>query len=73
MPPLVLARSSEHLANKGCDGVVMGCTEIPLILRPEDVEVPLLDSTRLWRRRLWKKPWIVRSGVRSSERSDVGS
>jgi aspartate racemase len=25
----------------------MGCTEIPLILEPEDVEVPLLDSTRL--------------------------
>ena len=47
MPPLVLARSSEHLASKGCDGVVMGCTEIPLILSPEDVEVPLLDSTRL--------------------------
>jgi aspartate racemase len=36
-----------ELAGAGCDGVVMGCTEIPLILRPEDVEVPLLDSTRL--------------------------
>jgi aspartate racemase len=36
-----------ELATVGCDGVVMGCTEIPLILRPEDVEVPLLDSTRL--------------------------
>ena len=35
------------LAGAGCDGVVMGRTEIPLILRPEDVEVPLLDSTRL--------------------------
>ncbi|MGH9882562.1 MAG: aspartate/glutamate racemase family protein, partial [Pyrinomonadaceae bacterium] len=35
------------LANKGCDAVVMGCTEIPLILRQEDVELPLLDSTRL--------------------------
>ena len=35
------------LTREGCDGVVMGCTEIPLILRPEDVEVPLLDSTRL--------------------------
>jgi aspartate racemase len=35
------------LATVGCDGVVMACTEIPLILRPEDVEVPLLDSTRL--------------------------
>jgi aspartate racemase len=38
---------AEELASAGCDGVVMGCTEIPLILRQEDVEVPLLDSTRL--------------------------
>lgn len=36
-----------RLVNKGCDGIVMGCTEIPLILGPDDVEVPLLDSTRL--------------------------
>ena len=36
-----------QLADKGCDAVVMGCTEIPLILRTEDVGVPLLDSTRL--------------------------
>jgi aspartate racemase len=35
------------LASAGCDGVVMACTEIPLILRPADVAVPLLDSTRL--------------------------
>lgn len=38
---------AEKLTSAGCDGVVMGCTEIPLILRPEDVEVLLLDSTRL--------------------------
>lgn len=37
----------EELATVGCDGAVMGCTEIPLILRQEDVRVPLLDSTRL--------------------------
>jgi aspartate racemase len=36
-----------ELASTGCDAVVMGCTEIPLILRQQDVEVPLLDSTRL--------------------------
>ena len=35
------------LSAVGCDGVVMGCTEIPLILREEDVDAPLLDSTRL--------------------------
>ena len=36
-----------ELAAAGCDAVVMACTEIPLVLRPEDVEIPLLDSTRL--------------------------
>lgn len=36
-----------HLSENGCDAVVMGCTEIPLILSQDDVEVPLLDSTRL--------------------------
>jgi len=35
------------LTEKGCDAVVMACTEIPLILKPDDVEIPLLDSTRL--------------------------
>ena len=36
-----------ELAAAGCDAVVMACTEIPLVLRPEDVATPLLDSTRL--------------------------
>ena len=36
-----------RLASDGCDAVVMGCTEIPLILSQQDVELPLLDSTRL--------------------------
>src|ERR1700730_4107564 len=31
----------------GCDAVVLGCTEIPLIVRPEDTPLPTLDSTRL--------------------------
>jgi aspartate racemase len=44
-----------QLAQKGCDAVVMGCTEVPLILKPEDVEVPLLDSTRLLARAALKE------------------
>ncbi|MEO8434111.1 MAG: amino acid racemase [Pyrinomonadaceae bacterium] len=39
--------SVDELAAAGCDAVVMACTEIPLILQPEDVATPLLDSTRL--------------------------
>lgn len=32
---------------KGCDGVVLGCTEIPLIIDDTNSPLPTLDSTRL--------------------------
>jgi aspartate racemase len=35
------------LEARGCDGVVLACTEIPLIVRPDDTPLPTLDSTRL--------------------------
>ena len=38
---------SEKLKTRGCDAVVLGCTEIPLIVRPDDTPLPTLDSTRL--------------------------
>lgn len=31
----------------GCDAVVLGCTEIPLLVKPENSPLPVLDSTRL--------------------------
>lgn len=37
----------EKLKNRGCDAVVLGCTEIPLLVDPEDCPLPVLDSTRL--------------------------
>jgi aspartate racemase len=37
----------QALASQGCDGAVLGCTEIPLIVIPEEVSIPTLDSTRL--------------------------
>ena len=38
---------AEKLEDRGCDAVVLGCTEIPLIVRPDDTPLPTLDSTRL--------------------------
>jgi aspartate racemase len=35
------------LRERGCDAAVLGCTEIPLIVRPDDAPLPTLDSTRL--------------------------
>jgi aspartate racemase len=31
----------------GCDSVILGCTEIPLLVRQDDCPLPALDSTRL--------------------------
>lgn len=37
----------QRLKDKGCDRVVLGCTEIPLLVDPDDCPLPTLDSTRL--------------------------
>jgi len=37
----------ESLKQRGCDAAVLGCTEIPLIVRPDDTPLLTLDSTRL--------------------------
>jgi len=36
-----------RLAQEGCDAVVLGCTEIPLIMNDGNSPLPTLDSTRL--------------------------
>jgi aspartate racemase len=36
-----------RMKNAGCDAVVLGCTEIPLILSDSNSPLPTLDSTRL--------------------------
>lgn len=43
------------LKERGCDAVVLGCTELPLIVRPDDCPLPTLDSTRLLARAALKK------------------
>lgn len=37
----------ERMRGRGCDSVILGCTEIPLLVRPDDCPLPALDSTRL--------------------------
>jgi aspartate racemase len=40
-------RVTGELCRDGAQGVVLGCTEIPLILGPEDCGVPVFDTTAL--------------------------
>jgi aspartate racemase len=35
------------LISRGADGIILGCTELPLLVKPDDSTVPLLDTTTL--------------------------
>jgi aspartate racemase len=48
--PASVARMQQIIArmrDEGCDAVVLGCTEIPLIIDDANSPLPTLDSTRL--------------------------
>ncbi|MBS1532808.1 MAG: aspartate/glutamate racemase family protein [Bacteroidetes bacterium] len=35
----------DELVAKGAEGIILGCTEIPLLISPDDVSTPLFDTT----------------------------
>lgn len=37
----------EELIQKGAEGIILGCTEIPLLINQGDVSVPVFDSTKI--------------------------
>lgn len=41
----LVVHAGEHLADRGAQAVVAGCTEIPLILNDGDLSIPVIDST----------------------------
>jgi len=40
-------RIIEALAGLGAEGVILGCTEIPLLIKQEDSRIPLFDTTTI--------------------------
>jgi aspartate racemase len=37
----------ENLVEEGAEGVILGCTEIPLLIKQSDSSVPVFDTTRI--------------------------
>ena len=37
----------DKLVDRGAEGVILGCTEIPILLKQEDCKVPVFDTTLL--------------------------
>lgn len=40
-------RIIENLVQNGAEGIILGCTEIPLLVKQEDVSVPIFDTTTI--------------------------
>ncbi|KAJ4258046.1 hypothetical protein NW762_008186 [Fusarium torreyae] len=39
--------AAKELFDRGAEGIILGCTELQMILKPEDVEQPLFDTVEL--------------------------
>jgi aspartate racemase len=55
-------RVMRHMRDQGCDAVVLGCTEIPLIMSDANSPLPTLDSTRL----------LARAALRRAANAPIG-
>jgi aspartate racemase len=40
-------RIIDELRSRGAEGVILGCTEIPLLVKPDDLPIPIFDTTAL--------------------------
>jgi aspartate racemase len=48
-----------RMQSRGCDAVVLGCTELPLVLDDANSPLPTLDSTRLLARAAIRRATVV--------------
>ena len=37
----------KKLQDRGAEGIILGCTELQLLIQPDDIQFPLFDTTRL--------------------------
>ena len=42
-----LKATIERLVSNGAQGIILGCTELPLLIKQDDSPVPILDTTRI--------------------------
>ena len=37
----------DKLTDQGAEGIISGCTEIEILIKPDDLEVPLFETTKI--------------------------
>ncbi|WP_027391312.1 aspartate/glutamate racemase family protein [Aquimarina latercula] len=43
----IYKRIITDLKNKGAEGIILGCTEIPLLIKQDDVDIPIFNTTKI--------------------------
>lgn len=43
----MIALANQYIADENVDALVLGCTELPLAIKSEDVSVPIVDTTQV--------------------------
>ena len=43
----VYLRIMDDLASRGAEGIILGCTEIEMLVKPDHHHLPLYDTTKL--------------------------
>jgi aspartate racemase len=56
-------RVIDNLREQGCDAVILGCTEIPLLMNDSNSSLPTLDSTRLLARAALRRATAESTGA----------
>jgi aspartate racemase len=46
-PRKLILESAQKLIRRGAEAIIAGCTEVPLVLRDEDLSVPLVEPLRI--------------------------
>ena len=46
-PRNIVLESAVRLIERGAQAVIAGCTEVPLVLKPNDIAVPLIDPMEI--------------------------
>lgn len=64
----LIREAAQHLIAKGAQGIVAGCTEVPLILQDGDLPVPVIDPTWILAQSAVRRALGQESRPRASQR-----
>ena len=54
-PRTTIVAMARRLIARGADAIIAGCTEVPLVLRPDDLPVPLIEPMTIGARACVRK------------------